>query len=305
MTGFKIGADPEIFVRKGGKAVAAYGLIEGTKASPKATARGAVQVDGLALEFNINPTDQNDFEGFNQNIVTTMRDLKEMVPGYTFNIEPTQDFDPEYLSSLPPEALELGCDPDYDAYTRLPNPRPDGEKMFRTGAGHIHLGWGADIPADNEDHIEICAEFIKVLDWTVGMYMTVIDRDPRRRELYGKAGAFRPKSYGVEYRTPSNVWITNRHRRELMHRLINKAIAFHMNGYLPEKQIGYTQDQVREIINSGDATAAISAMNNLTRYDRQILGLWVKVQKELEAADAKAQSLTQEDASILEKVREA
>jgi hypothetical protein len=256
MTGFMIGADPEIFVRKGGKAVAAFGLIEGTKDSPKKTERGAVQVDGLALEFNIDPTSANDFEGFNQNIVTTMRTLKEMVPGYSFNVSPTQDFDPEYLSSLPEAALELGCDPDYDAYTLKPNPRPDGEVSFRTGAGHVHLGWSADIPVENEDHIKICADFVKTLDYTVGMFMTLIDRDPRRRELYGKAGAFRPKSYGVEYRTPSNAWIVNRNRRAMMHKLLNVAIQYHTAGYSPDRIIGISQDEVRDVINTGNVEAA-------------------------------------------------
>lgn len=65
--------------------------------------------------------------------------------------------------------------------------RPEGDRLFRTGAGHIHIGWGADIPVDNREHHEICASFVKMLDATVGLFMTCIDRDPRRRELYGKA----------------------------------------------------------------------------------------------------------------------
>jgi hypothetical protein len=54
---FKIGADPEFFLRDKatGKFVSAHGLIPGTKRQPMKVDKGAVQVDGMALEFNIDP----------------------------------------------------------------------------------------------------------------------------------------------------------------------------------------------------------------------------------------------------------
>ena len=50
-----IGCDPEFFVKENNKFVNAHGLIEGTKDFPQLVNKGAVQVDGMALEFNINP----------------------------------------------------------------------------------------------------------------------------------------------------------------------------------------------------------------------------------------------------------
>lgn len=264
---FLIGADPEIFVRKNGVPVSAHGLVSGTKKEPLKTSLGAVQVDGMALEFNIDPTPLEDFEGFNLKIVRTIADLRELVPDYNFNISPVQEFSPEYMEKQPEEAKELGCDPDFNAYTKAANPRPDGDRPFRTGAGHVHIGWGADIPVDNEEHIGICADFIKMCDATIGMFMTCIDRDPRRRDLYGKAGAFRPKPYGVEYRTPSNVWIKNRDRRWLMHTFVKRAVQAMTGGVTIESMTGNSSEGIQEIINTGNVEAAERACNYLLRHN--------------------------------------
>jgi hypothetical protein len=285
---FLIGADPEVFVRKNGKPLSAYGMIEGTKDSPKKTSNGAVQVDGMALEFNIDPTPYRDFNAFNFNIVKTVRDLKELAGGVTLVPEPVQEFGKEFMDAQPDAAKELGCDPDFNAYTGEENPRPDGDRPFRTGAGHVHVGWGEGIPVDNPEHFEICQGFVKMLDATVGLYMAYIDRDPRRRELYGKAGAFRVKPYGVEYRTPSNVWIKNKARRQMMHYMINRAIDEHIKGNGPEQLYNVTQDEVREIIDSGDWERAHNILDVYFIGWRPGDGrrLWRAIKKEMEKVAA-------------------
>jgi hypothetical protein len=281
MVQFMLGADPEIFVKKNGQPISAYGLIPGTKKEPYKTELGAVQVDGMALEFNINPTSSNDFEGFNTNIVKTISDLRNLAGNVKLSIEPVQEFPPEYMAAQPEEAKELGCDPDFNAYTLEPNPRPPGDRNFRTGAGHVHIGWGADIPTDNPEHFEICAGFVKMLDATVGMYMTYIDRDPRRRDLYGKAGAFRPKTYGVEYRTPSNLWIRNKNRRWMMHYMINKAIFYMSNGVKPEKVARVPEEEIVRIINDGDYLAAVPSINGVLG-GHSYSGSWLAIVKEMD-----------------------
>lgn len=283
MSSFTIGCDPEVFVQRNGKAISAHGLIPGSKKEPFPTANGAVQVDGLALELNTTPVDLDDFQGFNTNVVKQIACLRDMVnegkePKDRINLalRPVMDFDQEVLDAAPEEAKELGCDPDFSAYTMEANPRPNGTVNFRTGAGHIHIGWGADIPVENKQHMEICAGFIKALDCTVGLFMTVIDREPRRRDLYGKAGAFRPKSYGVEYRTPSNVWIKNAATRELVHYLVKKAVDWHSRGYKPSQLFtnAYNanktsivpkpdQAEVQRIIDEGDHEKALIFVDQL------------------------------------------
>lgn len=263
MSVFTIGADPEIFVKKNGLHVSAYGLVQGTKKEPQKTTVGAVQVDGMALEINIDPSTLEDFDSFNFKIVRTIEDLRQLVPGYNFDLSPVAEFSEEYLAQQPKEALELGCDPDFNAYTLKENPTPDGTRNFRSAAGHLHIGWGADIPVTNGEHVEICAGLIRMLDATVGMLMTTLDRDPRRRELYGKAGAFRPKSYGVEYRTPSNVWLRNRSRRQLVHFLVNKAVSFHTMAVSPTKIASLPEEGIINVINDGDHNRAITVINKI------------------------------------------
>lgn len=280
-TGFSFGCDPEFFlVDKDGKPVSAHGLIPGTKAEPWKCPSGAYQVDGIAAEFNTDPVDSHDFASFNANIVRVIKELdtavKKSKPDAKFKIAPVMEFDQAFADSLPDDAKELGCDPDYDAYTLKPNPRPDGDRLFRTASGHVHVGWGSDIPTDNDEHIQICADFVKMLDATVGLLMTYIDRDPRRRELYGKAGAFRPKPYGVEYRTPSSVWLKNKTYRMAVWQLMNYAINRLRNGCPVEQTTGYSSERIQEIINTGDVDTATNILER--SYGRNYTAQWKAVQ---------------------------
>lgn len=282
-SGFSFGCDPELFlVDKDGKPVSAHDLIPGTKAEPYKCPSGAYQVDGIAAEFNTDPVESSDFSTFNANIVRVIKELdtavKKTKPDARFNIAPVMEFDQEFADALPEEAKELGCDPDYDAYTLKPNPRPDGDRLFRTASGHLHIGWGSDIPTDNEEHMQICADFVKMLDATVGLIMTYIDRDPRRRELYGKAGAFRPKPYGVEYRTPSSVWLKNKTYRQAVWQGMNYAISRLRGGYDVLRATGHPTEVIQSIINTGDVSSAERILT--VTFGQNYPQLWRAVQKQ-------------------------
>ena len=159
MTDFLIGCDPEVFVTKNGVPISAQGLVEGTKKDPRQVSHGAVQVDGMALEFNTDPRvlTQNQIGTlFSQTVDIVLSQMKTLAqkrdPNIEFNIVPVMDFDADYLEAQPDEAKELGCDPDFNAYTGLQNETPDGKVSFRTAAGHIHIGWDKDIPVEHPDH---------------------------------------------------------------------------------------------------------------------------------------------------------
>lgn len=220
-----IGADPELFVVHKKKPVSAHLMVPGTKSKPFPVPNGAIQVDGMALEFNIKPVSTQ--REFIRNVTSVMKSLKQFLPEeHKFLIEPYVEFDPDYLKVQPKEALELGCDPDFNAYTEVANDRPDGERNSRTAAGHIHIGWtrNQNISPDSL-HFEDCLILVRHLDYAVGNLSYLFDENDKRQEMYGKLGAFRPKSYGVEYRVPSNFWIKD---RKLM-RLIFKSVCKEFN----------------------------------------------------------------------------
>lgn len=225
-----IGADPELFLRDSstGKFLSAHGRIPGTKREPHKVPYGAIQVDGTALEFNIEPAKTRvEFIG---NIARVMGRLsKEIHRDGNNHLEvvatPVADFEEKYFVQIPTEALELGCDPDFNAYTEEPNVLPEVAPKFRTGSGHIHIGWTSDAGIYEPGHWRTCLDIVRQLDWFIGIPSLTWDKEGiRRRELYGKAGAFRPKPYGVEYRVLSNTWLRD------------------------ERLIGYVYDQARAAI---------------------------------------------------------
>lgn len=204
-----IGADPELFVGKRGLIVSGHALPLGDKKVPRKTENGAVQCDGMAVEVNVKPA--KDKFAFLKSCSLVIQDLEKLIktadPEMYLVCQPSVKFSQKYMDGIPETAKELGCDPDWDAYELKPNERPNGNTTLRTTGGHIHIGWGSGFNPDSLEHIGLCAEVAKQLDYLVGIPSVEWDRDNERRSLYGRAGAFRPKKYGMEYRTLSPVWL--------------------------------------------------------------------------------------------------
>lgn len=212
--GITFGSDPEIFIRnkKTGKPVSVHNMIPGTKEKPYKVNGGAIQVDGVAAEINIDPVDNTDEWVENHNKV--LKELQYYL-GDTFEMvfNPVEWFDLEYWDTLPEETKVLGCTPDMCAWTQDFNPPPNAKKigndkaMMRSASGHIHIGWTKDADIEDIAHRERCFGLVKQLDVSLGLRTRTWDSDTNRMSLYGAAGACRLKPYGVEYRVPSNVWL--------------------------------------------------------------------------------------------------
>lgn len=241
-----VGADPEVFVKRNGLLLSGHGLIPGTKKKPHPVERGAVQVDGMALEFNIDPAAS--CEEFSLNIQTVMAQLKAMVPDCEIAIQAVANFGHEYMATQPEEARELGCDPDFNAYTGRTNDRPDGNRPFRTAAGHVHIGFTTGAEVIDPVHRADCEMIVRQLDYYLGVPSLLLDEDDQRRELYGKPGAYRPKSYGVEYRVLSNFWLKNTALIEWVYTQTMAAMA--------ALEAGNIAPDVEALINNSDKEAA-------------------------------------------------
>jgi len=255
-----IGADPELFVTKDGSFHSGHGIIPGNKLNPFPVPGGAIQVDGMALEFNIEPADTEDT--FVENINQVLKQLRKMVPSeFHFSTSPHAMFSRRHFEEQPEEAKMLGCEPDFNAYTMEENPLAKDNSRFRTAAGHIHLGFTEVEDIYNQSHMETCATLVKQLDYFLGLPAIRVD-SLERRALYGRAGSFRPKTYGVEYRVLSNFWL----RRDKWTRLVYRGAITALN----QLDIGnlYSQEynSPEDIINGGDLIPAMDLLQDIGGY---------------------------------------
>lgn len=248
--GFTFGCDPEGFVvNKDGVAVFPE-FIPGTKENPHPVKYGAIQRDGMAAEFNIDPAPT--FEDFHRNISAVINQLEGFLPdGYSMLWQPSIEFSQAVWDSTPEEAKELGCTPDFDAWTGNMNDPPDTSETatLRTASGHLHIGWTEDADIGDLQHLLSCRDLVKQLDWYLGGWSLQHDEDAVRRKLYGKAGACRYKPYGVEYRVLSNFWLRNRETRLQVWNRMQKAIEDMRSGFLPDTARQTWNDQLVTAIN--------------------------------------------------------
>ena len=250
---FSLGADPEFFITDAkGNVKSIIGRIGGTKESPKYitdTREGfAIQEDNVAAEYNIPPTyKKSHFYGnirFPQDAIRSILGTKD----FSISYESAVSFPEAELNT--PESWIFGCEPDYDAWNMCVNNKPTAtDKNLRTAGGHVHVGVGLD----NTDEM---VELVRAMDLHLGVWSVMADKNGgKRRELYGKAGAFRPKPYGLEYRVLSNFWIFNEDHCNSVWDLTERSIAFVKEKKTLDKQLS---KQIQHCINTGDKDVATS-----------------------------------------------
>lgn len=262
LPGMQFGCDPELFVvDDGGRFRCADGLLPGTKAEPYKVDGGAIQVDGFAAEVNTDPA--TSYKEFNSNLDKVLGQVQKMLPkGWALKASPVATFDEDEWDRAPDRAKELGCSPDFNAWTGSVNAPPDGDLIprFRTAAGHIHLGWTEGAANDDAQHLMNCRDLVKQLDMFLGAWSVTQESADglTRRALYGKAGACRIKPYGVEYRVLGNFWVLDKDRRMAVWNRTCKAIEFMKSAFIPDSLAKYSfEEPIKQYISTGNLDSIV------------------------------------------------
>ena len=195
---YRLGADPEVFMQDNAhKFISVIGKVKGNKQYPLQVdylPKGfTLQQDNVSLEFGIPPA--ADKKEFIKHIQTVKEAGLNYLKGLSFSHESCAIFPQDQMMDA--EAHIFGCEPDYNAWTGRKNKKPQPPHPFmRSAGGHIHVETKLDKRG-----------VVRTMDLRISVPAVLMDNGEQRKQLYGKAGAFRPKDYGVEYRSPSNFWI--------------------------------------------------------------------------------------------------
>ncbi len=200
---WSVGTDPELFLRskETGDMVPSFYYIEGDKWNPQAIGEKDgfnIQCDNVMVEFGVPPSKTAEEFVSNNKFVLDYLEEKICKPN---NLElvifPTANFKPNELVSE--RAVAFGCSPDYNVYKNNEENtvgRPE-DRTLRCAGMHLHIGY------DNFT-TEVSNLIIRAMDLFLSVPLILFEPDHLRKSMYGKAGAFRPQAWGVEYRVTSN-----------------------------------------------------------------------------------------------------
>lgn len=223
-----IGADIEIFLKEisSNKVISAEGIIKGTKDAPFRFKEGddyfGTSLDNVMAEFCIPPAVSD--KQFYKNIQEALSYIKTIIPkDIDILIHPSAKLDQKYLQT--DSAKLFGCEPDYNVWNNsAENPMPSASGGIRTCGGHIHIGYKKPTWLTN-------TFLVMAMDIFVGVPMVLIEPTNVRKNLYGRAGAYRVKPYGIEYRTVSNYYASSEALTKWAYNNTLKAIEFVNSGF--------------------------------------------------------------------------
>ena len=218
-----LGSDVEVVVHRDHIPLDVTGMLGGDKTHPVWFDNFNVQEDNVNAEYAINPVSSiQDWVAYH---LEAQQQIDTMLPeGHGILFDATTEYDDTQLNS--DNAKVFGCDPDMSAWTGHHNRTPsmNRAKNMRTCGGHIHVGVEG---VDKRD-------LIKWMDILLGVPSLFMETDTKRRKLYGKAGSYRDKPYGVEYRALSNFWAQTEEGMQWAYNQTLRAVEYSMTDMLDD-----------------------------------------------------------------------
>ena len=195
------GLDPEFFFVDGKTVPAEKILGERFKDNPIKFKNFKLYVDGYQAEINFN--EPMSPERLYEELINAIEIIRNKYSEVSF--KPVIKIDTEELKGLSEITKKFHCVPDeniYDKHVKV----PDGETHDRRYAGgHIHI----DIKYSDAELNMLIPYFDRVIGMPLSLLMQEKELEKERRKVYGYAGSFRRKPYGIEYRVPSSGWLWN------------------------------------------------------------------------------------------------
>ena len=262
-----LGSDPEIIATKRSNGITKQfpvtGLIGGDKLNPFLVDESGfrtLQEDNVAIEYTTHPT--SNLEDFvreqEQMRNVAFEKLRENQLSYSTQAAAVY----ENIFMRHSAVQKFGCEPTWNAWKNEQNPTPTSTDALRSVGGHIHVSY------DNNND-EMSVELVRLCDL---IYISMVNFNKKldfsdrneisRRNLYGKSGEMRIKSYGFEWRTPSNHWIFEIPKIEMMYRIVMEAFKHYDKGYRVKES---SYEIIQNAINRGDKRVKIKLRGHIKK----------------------------------------
>lgn len=231
-TEIALGSDPEIFLEKGdGTLLPAFAFLP-SKYEPLKTPEEGQNFywDGFQAEFNIVPSVEINecLKSVRFGLKALLKAAQAVDPAARLSTKTVVETPLEMLRELPPEFVEFGCMPSYNAYS-IAGESLDGINCpHRFAGGHIHFGI-----VKNDKAMDAIPQIVRALDAILGVTCVSLFENfdnPIRRRYYGLAGEHRLPPHGLEYRPLSDAWLFNPKVASMVLDLARKIVVWTVNG---------------------------------------------------------------------------
>lgn len=224
---FMLGSDPElvIFDKKLDRIIPSNGLVKGTKDKPFRLTHGTVQLDGTATE--IGPDAGRTASEFIKNIKSVVQEVRQMLD----DIEPDRyelrcgqlvRYHPDDVKDICPTSFDVGCSAEY-SISHCPVTSQYSLLEIRSSGkissdavpigGHLHLGFCEGVSITDSLHLYDCKTLTDYFRECTS-YLPRLNR--QRYSVRPTQNPVRIKTYGVEYRAPSSLWLADNKLSKLM-----------------------------------------------------------------------------------------